>query len=98
MDDWVVTCNTAAEARMVVAAQKILEQLGMQLHPQKTPVVHVPHGFEFLGYKIQRGVGCGFGLTRFDSGAKSGAVVCVPTREIDHFMDEVRRAPDGGYR
>ena len=49
-DDWVVTCNTAAEARSaVVAARKILEQLGVQLHPQKTRVVHVRHGFEFLG-------------------------------------------------
>src|SRR5271168_2652419 len=57
-DDWVVTCKTAAEARgAVTAARKILEQLGVQLHPQKTRVVHVRHGFEFLGYKIQRGRG-----------------------------------------
>src|SRR5271156_4052510 len=57
-DDWVVTCKTAAEARSaVIAARKILEQLGVQLHPQKTRVVHVRHGFEFLGYKIQRGRG-----------------------------------------
>ncbi len=41
-DDWVATCKTAAEARAaVVAAEKILEQLGVQLHPQKTRVVHV---------------------------------------------------------
>lgn len=26
-----------------------------QLHPQKTRVVHVQHGFEFLGFKIKRG-------------------------------------------
>jgi RNA-directed DNA polymerase len=50
-DDWVVTCKTAAEARSaMVAARKILEQLGVQLHPQKTRVVHVRHEFEFLGY------------------------------------------------
>src|SRR5712692_4591419 len=36
-DDWVVTGKTAAEARAaVVAARKILEQLGVQLHPRKT--------------------------------------------------------------
>jgi RNA-directed DNA polymerase len=25
----------------------------VQLHPQKTRIVHVRHGFEFLGYKIK---------------------------------------------
>jgi RNA-directed DNA polymerase len=35
--------------------QKILEQLGVKLHPQKTRVVHLQQGFEFLGYKIKRG-------------------------------------------
>jgi Reverse transcriptase (RNA-dependent DNA polymerase) len=55
-DDWVVTCTSAAEARAaIVATQKILEQLGVELHPQKTRVVHVQKGFEFLGYKIKRG-------------------------------------------
>ena len=51
-DDWVITCKSAAEARAaIVAAQRILEQLGVLLHPQKTRIVHVRHGFEFLGYK-----------------------------------------------
>jgi hypothetical protein len=55
-DDWVITCKSAAEARAAVsAAQRILEHLGVTLHPQKTRVVHVRHGFEFLGYKIKRG-------------------------------------------
>jgi retron-type reverse transcriptase len=55
-DDWVVTCKSVAEARAaMVAARRILEQLGVDLHPQKTRVVHVQQGFEFLGYKIKRG-------------------------------------------
>jgi RNA-directed DNA polymerase len=55
-DDWVITCKSAAEARAAVsAAQRVLEHLGVTLHPQKTRVVHVRHGFEFLGYKIKRG-------------------------------------------
>jgi group II intron reverse transcriptase/maturase len=55
-DDWVITCKSAAEARAaIVAAQKILEQLDVVLHPQKTRIVHVRQGFEFLGYKIKRG-------------------------------------------
>ena len=54
-DDWVITCKSAAEARAAVdAAGRILKQLGVELHPQKTRIVHVQHGFEFLGYKIKR--------------------------------------------
>ncbi len=57
-DDWVITCKSAAQARAAVAAAgKILEQLGVQLHPRKTRIVHVQNGFEFLGYKIKRGQG-----------------------------------------
>src|SRR5208283_2835536 len=55
-DAWVVTCKSAAEARAAVAAaQRILNELGVQLHPQKPRIVHVEHEFEFLGYKIKRG-------------------------------------------
>ena len=51
-----VTCKSAAEARSAVdAARRILKQLGVELHPQKTRIVHIQHGFEFLGYKIKRG-------------------------------------------
>jgi len=52
----VVTCESAAEARVAVAvALRILNELGVQLHPQKTRIVHVRQGFEFPGYKIKRG-------------------------------------------
>jgi hypothetical protein len=55
-DDWVVTCKSAAEARAAIdAAGRILKQLGVELHPQKTRIVHVQYGFEFLGYMIKRG-------------------------------------------
>src|SRR6201998_2019818 len=46
-DDWVVTCDSAAEARAgIAAALRILKQLGVELHPQKTRICHVQHGFE----------------------------------------------------
>ena len=42
-DDWVITCKSAAEARAAVAAaSRILEQLGVELHPPKTRIVHAP--------------------------------------------------------
>jgi hypothetical protein len=39
----------------MAAALRILEQLGVQLNPEKTRIVHVRFGFEFLGYQIKRG-------------------------------------------
>jgi RNA-directed DNA polymerase len=33
-------------------AAKILEKLGVRLNREKTRIVHITHGFEFLGYKI----------------------------------------------
>ena len=57
-DDWVVTCRTRAEAEhALVRAVKILEQLGVALNLAKTRIVYITHGFEFLGFKIQRGKG-----------------------------------------
>jgi RNA-directed DNA polymerase len=41
-DDWVITCKSAAEARAAVeAAGRLLKQLGVELHSQKTRIVHV---------------------------------------------------------
>ena len=55
-DDWVITCNSAVEARVAMAdALRILERWGVRLNPEKTRIVHVRFGFEFLGYQIQRG-------------------------------------------
>jgi group II intron reverse transcriptase/maturase len=57
-DDWVVTCRTRTEARSVLAqATKILKELGVTLNRNKTRIVHIAQGFEFLGFKIGRGKG-----------------------------------------
>jgi RNA-directed DNA polymerase len=55
-DDWVITCKSAVEARVALAAAlRILERLGVRLNPEKTRIVHVRFGFWFLGYQIKRG-------------------------------------------
>jgi RNA-directed DNA polymerase len=47
-DDWVATCKSAAEARAAItAAQRILEQLGVTLHPQKTRIGTSDKGLTF---------------------------------------------------
>ena len=82
-DDWVVTCESAAEARAAVAAAlRILNELGVQLHPQKTRIVHVRQGFEFLGYKIKRGKQLRLPPGKIRSGAQSGALYAYPSGEI----------------
>jgi RNA-directed DNA polymerase len=92
-DDWVITCKSAAEARAAIAAaRRILTALGVQLHPQKTRVVHVRYGFEFLGYKIKRGRQLSLPEAKIRSGARSGALYAFPReKSVQRFMDQVRQ-------
>lgn len=92
-DDWVVTCQSAEEARAAIAAAlRILSELGVQLHPQKTRIVHVRQGFEFLGYKIKRGKQLRLPPGKIRSGAQSGALYAYPReKSIQRFMDQVRQ-------
>lgn len=92
-DDWVVTCTSAAEARAAIAAaQRILTELGVQLHPQKTRTVNVRHGFEFLGYKIKRGRQLSLPANKIRSGARSGELYAFPReKSVQRFMDQVRQ-------
>jgi group II intron reverse transcriptase/maturase len=93
-DDWVITCTSPTQARAALAAaSKILGELGVQLHPQKTRIVHVQSGFEFLGYKIKRGKQpLRLSPERIRSGVKPGALYAYPQeKSIQRFMDQVRR-------
>jgi len=93
-DDWVVTCKSAAEAKGAVdAARRILKQLGVELHPQKTRIVHIQQGFEFLGYKIERGTRKRrLPAGRLRTKAGPGTFYAYPkAKSIRRFMDEVRR-------
>jgi RNA-directed DNA polymerase len=92
-DDWVVTCESAAEARAAIeAAGRILKQLGVELHPQKTRIVHVQYGFEFLGYKIKRGKKLYLPATKIRSRARSGGLYAYPReKSIRRLKDAVRQ-------
>ncbi len=92
--DWVITCKSAAEARAAVeAAGRILKQLGVELHPQKTRIVHVRDGFEFLGYKIKRGQrNLHLPESKIRSQVRQGALYAYPKeKSIRRFMDQVRQ-------
>ena len=93
-DDWVITCKSAAEARGAVeAAGRVLKQLGVELHPQKTRIVHVQDGFEFLGYKIKRGKKQLYlPASKIRSQVRQGALYAYPKeKSIHRFMDRVRQ-------
>ena len=92
-DDWVVTCRSRAEARAALAAApRILGELGVVLHAKKTRIVHVRHGFEFLGYKIKRGSRpLRLSSSQINSGARSGALYAYPRQKsLQHFKDQIR--------
>ncbi len=94
-DDWAVTCRTRAEAQAALAcATRILEQLGVQMNTDKTRIVHVRYGFEFLGYKIKRGKRpLRLAAGRIKSGARQGMLYAYPTQKsINRFKDRVRQS------
>jgi len=93
-DDWVVTCHTRAEAQRALAeAAGILKALGVTLNADKTRIVHVQVGFEFLGYKIKRGTRpLRLPPSKIRSGVRSGALYAYPRQKsIQHFKAQVRQ-------
>lgn len=92
-DDWVVTCSTRAEALAVLEfATKVLSKLGVTLNKEKTRIVHVRRGFEFLGYKIKRGSKpLRLPANKIKSGTKQGALYVYPKQKsITHFREQIR--------
>lgn len=86
-DDWVVVCHSRREAeRALASARAVLEgELGLRVHPDKTRIVHVAQGFEFLGYKIKRGTGM-----KYKAGGP-GLYAYPRDRSIERFKNRVRQ-------
>src|SRR3989449_2230416 len=92
-DDWVITCKSVAEARAALAtATRILERLGVRLNPQKTRIVHIQQGFDFLGYRIKRGRPRQLGNRKLGRTAPAVALYAYPReKSIRRFKDQVRQ-------
>jgi len=92
-DDWVATCRTQSEAEKVLKiAKSILEELGVTLSQEKTRIVHIRYGFEFLGFKLKRGKSR-FQLPnhKIKSKARMGKLYAIPKpKSVDKFKDQVR--------
>ena len=93
-DDWVVACKSRAEATSALTtARRILEKLGVTLNVEKTRIVHVRHGFEFLGYKIKRGRRTlNLPPEKIRSGVVQGSLYAYPReKSIRYFMEQIRK-------
>jgi RNA-directed DNA polymerase len=92
-DDFVVLCQTRAEARraLAVAERFLREELGVELHPQKTRIVHVSQGFEFLGYKVKQGTGFRLPAHRRRGRSNPLNLYAVPReKSVQRFQDQIR--------
>ena len=90
-DDWAVTCRSRHEAEAALrCAQKFLATLGVQLNRRKTRIVHVRHGFAFLGYTIKRGQRAFYLPAAQDHGRRRdvGALRVSAQKSIDRFKDQ----------
>ena len=93
-DDWVVTCQSRAEAVAALeCAGRVLAELGVTLNAEKTRIVHVRHGFEFLGFKIKRGShALALPEARLRSNARTGHLYAYPReKSVQHFKEQVRQ-------
>jgi RNA-directed DNA polymerase len=91
-DDWLVLCRTRAEAQQALKeATEILTELGLTLHSEKTRIVHITVGFEFLGYKLKRGKGLKLPESKLSKKPNAQGMYAVPKEQsVGRFMDQIR--------
>jgi hypothetical protein len=94
VEDFVVLGKTRDEAQRALAfAERFLrEELGVTWHPQKTRIVQVSHGFEFLGYKVKQGKGFRLVAQKRRSRANPLTRYAVPREQsVTRFKDQIRQ-------
>jgi RNA-directed DNA polymerase len=92
-DDFVVLCQTREEAQRAraVAERFLREELGVELHPQKTRIVHISQGFEFLGYKVKQGAGHRLPAHKRRGRANPHNLYAIPReKSVQRFKDQIR--------
>jgi RNA-directed DNA polymerase len=92
-DDFVVLCRTREEAQRALArAERFLrEELGVERPPQKTRIVHVSQGFEFLRYKVKQGTGHRLPVSKRRSRANPQNLYAIPReKSVKRFREQMR--------
>lgn len=76
---------------LALADRFLREALGISLHPEKTRIVHVDHGFEFLGYKVKRGQGFRLPTHRRKAATNPHNLYAVPReKSVQRFREQIR--------
>ena len=93
-DDFVVLCEPRPDAQRALGFAKRLlhEELGVELHPNKTRIVHIRQGFEFLCYKVKQGKG--YRRSAHQRRAKSNPLnlYAIPReKSVERFQEQIRR-------
>jgi hypothetical protein len=72
---------------VLAEATRILRALGVTLHVEKTRIVHVTTGFEFLGCKIKRGSRpLKLAPGKIRTGRRQGDLYAYPrAKSVEHF-------------
>ena len=85
-DDWVVFCESEEDAQAArLQAQEWLQERGLHLSAEKTRIVHLTEGFDFLGFNIRH--------YPAPATARSGYKLLIkPSKEsVSKFKARVRR-------
>ena len=92
-DDFVVVGQHAKEAQRALARRAIApEELGVMLHPQKTRIVHVSQGFEFLGYKVKQGTGHRLAASKRRGRSNPLNLYAIPReKSVTRFREQIRK-------
>ncbi|HSC71923.1 MAG TPA: reverse transcriptase domain-containing protein [Candidatus Methylomirabilis sp.] len=93
-EDFVIVGKTRQEAERALAkATRFLQDvLSVEGHPQKTRLVHITHGVEFLGDPGKRGRGERLPAAKRQSRANSQHLSAVPRQHSVQRFQEQRRA------
>jgi group II intron reverse transcriptase/maturase len=92
-DDFVVRCQTREEAQRAraVAERCLREELGVERHPQKTRMVPISQGFEFLGSKVKQGTGHRLPAHKRRGWANPHHLYAIPReKSVQRFKDQIR--------
>lgn len=83
-DDFVVFCESLQDAKQcVLILQQWLAQRGLQLSEEKTRVVHLKEGFDFLGFNVRH-----YSDRRTCSGQK--LLITPSRRSVEKVMEKLR--------
>lgn len=95
-DDVVVRCQTreAAQRALAVAARCLRAAVGVEGHPQKTRVVPVSQGVEFLGDQVKQGSGDRLPAHQRRGRSKPQHLEAIPREQaVPRFQEQSRARP-----